>query len=288
MGNLAKRLGKGLEGRLPVRVLGVLLLGCGLLAGSARAQEGEGPFAPGAGRMVRGTVTAVAPDHLTVKSDAGETFQVAVTPNTQVRKGRDLVKFSDVHAGDGVGAMGEIDAPNKTVHALYLFLVDAEQLKKAREAMGKTYIAGKVTAIDELKLTVQRVDGVAQTIAVDEDTSFKRGGRGMSAMMSGTGIGPGTAGGGPGAAGSRPGGGGGGPEGGESITLADVKVGDSVAGPGALKSGIFVPTQLYVGDPAARGNRRRGAGSQAPGTQGAGTQGAGTQGASTQGTGPKQ
>ena len=253
-------------------------LGTVLLAGGAHAQngDGEGPFAPGAGRVVRGTVTAVAPDHLTVKSDSGDTFQVAVTPNTQVRKGRELVKLADVHPGDGVGAMGEIDAPNKTVHALYLFLVDAEQLKKAREAMGKTYIAGRVTAINELKLTVERADGVAQTIAVDEDTSFKRGGRGMSSMMSGAGIGPGTAGGGPGAAGGRTGGpGGGGPEAGESITLADVKVGDSVAGPGALKNGVFVPTQLYVGDPAARGNRRRGAaagsgaGPNTPGAQGA-------------------
>ena len=142
--------------KLLARTPGVVLLGAVLLAGSARAQDGEGGFAQGSGRMVRGTVTAVAPDHLTVKSEAGDTFQVAVTPNTQVRKGRELVKFADVHPGDGVGAMGEVDVPNKTVHALYLFLVDAEQLKKAREAMGKTYIAGKVTAIDELKLTVQR------------------------------------------------------------------------------------------------------------------------------------
>ena len=238
-----------------------VLLGTVLLAGGASAQEGDPQFAQGAGRMVRGTVTAVAPDHLTVKSDSGDVFQVAVTPNTQVRKGRELVKLADVHPGDGVGAMGELDVPNKTVHALYLFLVDAEQLKKAREAMGKTYIAGKVTAIDELKITLQRADGVAQTIAVDEDTSFKRGGRGMSAIMSGTGIGPAGPG-GPGAEAGRPSraGASGGPDGGESITLADIKVGDSVAGPGALKNGIFVPTQLFVGDPAARGNRRRGQG----------------------------
>ena len=31
-------------------------------------------------------------------------------------------------------------------------------------------------------------------------------------------------------------------EGGESITLADIKVGDNVAGQGALKGGVFVPT----------------------------------------------
>ena len=250
-------------------------LGVALLATGAQAQEGDGAFAPGAGRMVRGTVTAVASDHLTVKTDAGETFQVAVTPNTQVHKGRELEKFADVHAGDGIGAVGEIDAPNKTVHALYLFVVDAEQLKKAREAMGKTYIAGKITGLNDLKITVLRADGVSQTIAVDEDTSFKRGGRNMNSIMAGGGLGPGPGGGG-GFGGGRRGSAGGGPPGtapsasasalpsGESITLADVKVGDNVAGPGALKAGVFVPTQLYVGDPAASG-RRRGTAAGAPG-----------------------
>ena len=239
----------------------VLSLAFGFAFTGARAQNGpqdaDGAFAPGAGRMVRGTVTAVAPDHLTVKTDAGETFQVAVTPNTQVRnQKRDLVRFADVHPGDGVGAMGEIDAPNKTVHALYLFLVDAEQLKKAREAMGKTYIAGKITAINELKITVLRADGVTQTIAVDEDTSFKRGGRNMGAFLAGDGLGPE----GGGRHGGRQGGGPpgplGDPAGGESITLADIKVGDSLGGPGALKNGVFVPTQLYIADPAQSGRRR--------------------------------
>ena len=50
--------------------------------------------------------------------------------------------------------------------------------------MGKTYITGKVTAIDmdALKVTVMRTDGVSQVIGVDEQTSFKRGGRGMAAI----------------------------------------------------------------------------------------------------------
>jgi hypothetical protein len=46
--------------------------------------------------------------------------------------------------------------------------------------------------------------------------------------------------------------------GGESITLADVKVGDEVAGQGSLKNGVFVPTLLGVADPSQR-RRRPGA-----------------------------
>ncbi len=217
-----------------------------LLAAGAQArgqQQGQGgePAMAGMGRMVRGTVTAAAGDKLTVKTETGEVYQVALTPNTRLTKDRQPVKVADVHVGDGVGAMGEIDQPNKTVHAMFVAVVDAEQVKKAREAMGKTYIAGKVTAIDELKLTILRADGVSQVIAVDEDTSFRKGQRGMQMAFAGAGGGSAPP------AGSPAG------TGGESITLADVKVGDTVAGPGALKAGVFVPTTLGVGEPGERG-----------------------------------
>ena len=145
----------------------VLMLSGMLWVASAMAQ-GDPAIAMG-GRAVQGTVTAIAADKLTVKTQTGEMFQVVTSPNTTVRKGREPMKLADVHVGDGVGAMGAVDAPSRTVHALYLMVVDAEQIKKMPgRTMGKTYIAGKVTAIDELKLTILRADGVTQVIAVDE------------------------------------------------------------------------------------------------------------------------
>ena len=233
----------------------------------AQASQGDQPAVAFGqnGRMVRGTVNTVAADHLTVKTEAGDLYQVSVSPNTQVRNGRDPIKYADIHVGDGVGAMGELDRPNKTVHALALYVVTAEQLKKAREDMGKTYITGKVTAIDELKLTILRSDNVTQVITVDEGTSFKRGGRGMQQAFGGglDGLGGGAGGGG---GRYRQGAGGGtapaaapAEAAGESITLADLKVGDLVAGRGALKSGVFIPTELNVSDAPARGQRRRSA-----------------------------
>ncbi len=234
---------------------------------NAQEQDQDQPaVAFGSGsRMVRGTVTAVSPDHLTLKTESGELYQVAVTPNTQVRKGRDPVKFAEVHPGDGVGAMGEVDRPTKTVHALMLMVVSAEQLKKAREDLGKTYITGKITAIDAdtLKLTILRSDGVSQTITVDEGTSFKRGGRGFRMAMTGQADfgGPG----GPGASSAPPSRTPAPDRGaslptearnaGEPITLADIKVGDLIGGPGGLKNGTFIPTELDVADPAARRHR---------------------------------
>jgi hypothetical protein len=243
------------------------------MSGSAAlAQDGQDNSRQGAasfagGQMVRGTVTASAADHLTVKTDAGEIYQVSLSANTRLTKDRQPIKVSDVKVGDGVGAMGVLDPATKTVHAVFVGVVDAEQVKKARENMGKTYITGKVTAIDldGLKLTIERSDGVSQVIAVDEQTSFKRGGRGMAAMASGAGVMdvPG---------GQARGNGGGTSAGngssGESITFADVKVGDSIAGRGGLKNGIFVPTELGVMNPGGMGQRRRRADGAAEGAMG--------------------
>jgi len=226
-----------------------------------RAQQGdderEGPVFAG-GQMVRGTVTAASTDHLTVKTEAGEVYQVAFSANTRVSKDRQPSKLTDIKAGDGVGAMGVLDPATKTVHAVFIGVMDAEQVKKAREGMGKVYITGRVTAIDmdALKITVLRPDGVSQVIGVDEQTSFKRGGRGMSMLASGAGVTELGSGGGRGSGGNGASAGSGSGAGGESITLADVKVGDAVAGKGALKNGLFVPTELGVSDPATRRRRR--------------------------------
>ena len=233
---------------------GLLLLAAGmtLLQRSVWAQvqddQREDRPAFAGGQMVRGTVTA-AGDHLTVKTEAGEVYQVVVSANTRVTKDRQPVKLADIKVGDGVGAMGVLDAATKTVHAVFVGVLDAEQVKKAREEMGKIYIAGKVTAIDmdALKITVMRPDGVSQVIGVDEGTSFKRGGRTMAAVVNGS----------PAEGGAAMERGAGNEPGGESITLADVKVGDSVAGRGAVKNGLFVPTELGVMDAAARRQRRR-------------------------------
>ena len=236
-----------------VASMGCLLwIGVHISAQQTSAEDGQA-MAMGSGRMVRGTVNAVAGDKIALKTENGEVYQVALTGNTRLMKGRDSVKLSAVHVGDGIGAMGEIDASNRTVHALFVSIVDAEQLKKMREALGKTWISGRVTAINELKLTILRSDKVTQVIEVDEDTSFKRGGRGMQQIMGGAPVSV------PSQEGDKPGIGGDGVSrrSGESITLADIKVGDSIAGEGSLKRGMFVPATLAVLDPSQRHRRQQ-------------------------------
>lgn len=231
------------------------LSACGLLAAHTvwaqdTGEQGGGGRGQFAGmQRVQGEVTAVAGSTLTIKGEDGTSFQVVTTDNTRVMKGRGVtVKVADLKVGDGVMAAGNLDAPNKTLHAAMVFATDAAELKKMRENLGKTYIAGKVTAIDvdNAKMTVMRPDGVSQTIGFDETTSFKRGRLGR---------GGGFGGGGDVAAANAP------AATGESITLADIKIGDNVGGTGSVKNGVFVPTQLTAATPGQGGRRRGGEGS---------------------------
>ncbi|MDE3103915.1 MAG: hypothetical protein KGK08_01955 [Acidobacteriota bacterium] len=265
--------------RLAARVLVQAMLATALLATLAPALRAQDPGGsdPADGRMggiamgnaqrVSGTVTAIAANQLTVKTERGETVVIVTTPNTRLMKDRQPVQLTAVHVGDGVGAMGVLDESTRTLHALGVFIIDAEQIRQARENLGKTYIVGRVTAIDDVKLTIQRPDGVAQVIQVDEGTSFKRGLRGMGGVGAfGFGGGGGMA--GPSGRRPRPEGAQAGPSdgsAGESITLADIKIGDQVAGQGSLKDGVFVPTQLGVMTPRAA-RRRRESDSAAPAT----------------------
>jgi hypothetical protein len=240
-----KELGMRRTASLAAVLAGVMLFG---VAGVRAQDVGEGPQGGGRGQFagmqrVAGEVTAMSGTTLTVKTEDSGTMQVVTTDNTRVMKGRgNTVKIADLKVGDGVMAAGNLDAPNKTLHAAIVFATDAAQVKALKENLGKTYIVGRVTAVDldDAKMTVERPDHVVQTIGFDETTSFKKG-RGMR-------MGGGAASGGGGVA---PGAG----EGGESITLADIKVGENVRGTGSVKGGVFVPTELVVME---RGPRREG------------------------------
>ncbi|SEG48672.1 Myosin N-terminal SH3-like domain-containing protein [Bryocella elongata] len=290
------------------RSLAVAALTLGLLAVAlpCRAQDAGQDAAAGGGRRygggqggpyagmqrAAGEVVSVSGANITVKTEDGSTLTIVTTDNTRVMKGGGRMgmgrqgggesarpagaadgagrgtmmteaKVGDLKPGDGVTAMGNLDAPNKALHAALVMVVDAATVKALKENLGKTYITGRVTAIDldNAKLTVERPDKVSQTIGLDESTSFRRGrpGRGGAGGINAGGMQP------SGAQGAAP------ADAGESITLADVKVGDQVAGQGELKSGTFVPKQLVVMTPGQGGGRRRNGAEGAPAGAGAGS-----------------
>ncbi len=200
----------------------ILLLGIALCVPAAYSQDapeaGAGANRGGgqglgawAGHGVRGTVTAVTGNDITVKTEQGDSYKIETSANTRFRKERDQAKLADIHVGDMVGAAGDLDEKAKTVGAVIVFLIDKEQYEKAKADFGKTWTAGAVQAINETKITVKRPDNVVQTIVVDENTSFRK---------------------------RR-----------DSITLADIKVGDNVTARGALQNGNFLATVLTVGGP---------------------------------------
>jgi hypothetical protein len=169
------------------------------------------------GQGTAGTIAEIKPDGFTLKQMDGKTVAVKVTSETRFRKDRQDAKFADFKPGETVMVGGEpagADAWTARFVASRTdgFVVGGGEggMQALREGMGKQFIAGEVKAIDGTKLTIARPDGQAQTIEVDENTSFRK---------------------------AR-----------ESITLPDIKVGDHVFGRGAVNSaGVFVPTELNVG-----------------------------------------
>jgi hypothetical protein len=177
------------------------------------AQEGEGMGqAFGRGNGVRGTVTAAAASSFTIRTDEGDTYQVLYSANSRLVKDRQPIEASDIHVGDMLMAAGIVDAKAKTVGAVLLVDIDANEVRNARAAFGKTWVMGKVTAIHELRITIERAgDKQTQVVAVDENTSFRK---------------------------RR-----------EDVTLADVKVGDMISAQGALHADTFLATTLRIMPP---------------------------------------
>ncbi len=96
--------------------------------------------------------------------------------------------------------------------------IDPERAKQMREMQanyGKTWLAGKVTAIDGVKVTLLgQVDSTPRTFTADENTTFRK---------------------------RR-----------DPITLADIQVGDMVRVEGAVKDGAFLATTVNaMGAPPA-------------------------------------
>ncbi len=181
--------------------------------GERPRRQGDGP--PGGMRelfqnAISGSVQTITSDGLTIKKLDGTTTTVKTTKDTMFFKNRQQGKLSDFKVGEMVIVAG--DTAGDTVTAKVVAERPNGPNAMNPEDLGKKFIVGEVTKIDETKLTVKRPDGVEQVIEVDEDTSFRNQKR-------------------------------------ESVTLADVKVGDRIMGRGELKNGTFVPATLMVGLP---------------------------------------
>jgi hypothetical protein len=188
------------------------------------------------GNNAHGKVTAITGTEITIKDEQGQVYKVQTGPNTHIRKDREETKISDIHIGDTIVAGGNLDEQAKTVGAMFVMVLTPEQaaqMEKMRADFGKTWTAGKITAIKDLTVTVERPDKATQTIVVDENTTFHKGARGNAT----------------------------------DITFPDIKVGEMLRADGAVKDGSFLATNLVVMEPRQPGQGRGGNRPGGPGSQ---------------------
>ena len=162
---------------------------------------------------LRGTVVSTAPTgkndgSFAVKTDSGQPWRVLYGVNTRFLKGRDSGRAGEIQTGDMIFAAGNLDDKKKTIGAAVLIDVPAEEVRKARDGLGKTWSAGKITAVAGTRIQVHRLDGADQSIAVDENTSFR--------------------------------------ERHDSVTMADLRPGQGFRAEGHVSNGMFTATTLTV------------------------------------------
>jgi len=197
------------------------------------------------GGGLMGTVTATGADQYTVKTDAGEEYTVHFSSDTRMFKmppyrtheggqgnggqanggqgggggwqGRGMggnppepLKPTDIKVGDVLQVRGQVDESAKTVPARFIVLLDPERVAQIREMnanFGKTWLMGRVTAIDGTKVTLTgTLDNAPHSFVADENTTFRQ---------------------------RR-----------DPITLADIQVGDIVRAEGAVKDGVFTAAMV--------------------------------------------
>jgi hypothetical protein len=209
-----------------------------------RAGYGGGMGGGMMGRGLMGTVTEVTADHYTIKTEAGDVYTVHFTADTRIFKqvaggmrgpggegaggqgagggvgGRGYgggnppqeIKPTDIKTGDAISVMGNVDATAKSVNATRIAQLDpavVEQIRAMEADFGKTWLMGKVTAIDGTKITLTGVlDNAAHSVVADENTTFRK---------------------------RR-----------DPITLADIQAGDTVRADGTVKDGVFTATDVNV------------------------------------------
>jgi Domain of unknown function (DUF5666) len=165
-------------------------------------------------RPTFGKITAIANGVMEITGPDGQTVKVKYTDETEFRKDRQPAKASDFKVGDVVAVRGE----QGTDHIITATMIGARtggpggggmtMMGGQGGTLGKDYIIGEVKSIDPPRMTVLRTDNVTETLELNEGTSLHKGR--------------------------------------ESITMADIQVGDHVISRGELQKDVFVPKGVMV------------------------------------------
>ncbi len=181
-------------------------------------------------RPLFGKITSLGAGTFVIERQDGSSVTVKLTDQTEFRKDREQAKATDFKVGDTVMVRGNENADH-TVTAQMIGgrtggvgagsdagAGGGSGMRYSGPAggpgggtmgtQGKDFVAGEIKSIDAPKLTVMRTDNVTQTVELNEETSLRKGR--------------------------------------DSITMADIKLGDHVVARGAVENGAFVPKNVMV------------------------------------------
>jgi hypothetical protein len=181
--------------------------------GRHRGNDEDGP------RPVFGRIASIQNGAMKITRPDGSETTIKFTDKTEFRKDREPAALKDFKVGDGVLVRGE-ENPDYSVTAQMVAGRNGNggpgggpNRQNPVGTLGKDFIVGQVKAIDAPGLTVMRTDNVTQSFELNEDTSLRKGR--------------------------------------ESITMADVQVGDHIFAHGAMQQDQFVPKSVTIISPEA-------------------------------------
>lgn len=215
-------------GRSPLclGILGLLVAATPAGAQEAAPQQGAGRIEradDGRGRPIFGKITAIRDGSLELTRPDGNRMTVKITDKTAYHKDQQSAKLADFKVGDAVF----IRAEGNTDQGFTALVVAGRtgngpggqslggpggpgggMMMMGGGEQGKDFVFGEVKSVDAPKITVLRPDNVTQTLELNEETSLRKGR--------------------------------------ESVTMADIQVGDHVFVRGAVQNNAFVPKMVMV------------------------------------------
>jgi preprotein translocase subunit YajC len=171
------------------------------------------------GRGLVGKITAIKDGALELAGMDGTSVTVKLTDKTEYRKDRQSAKLADFKVGDTVIVRTE-GGGDRDLTALMVAGRSGNGpggqgmggpgggMMMGGGELGKDFVFGEVKSVDAPKITVLRPDNVTQTLELNEETSLRKGR--------------------------------------ESVTMADIQVGDHVFVRGGLQNSAFVPKMVMV------------------------------------------
>jgi len=174
----------------------------------------------GRGRGVVGKITAIKDGAVELERMEGGSITVKLTDKTEYRKDRQSAKLRDFKVGDTVFIRTE-GTGDQDLTALVVAGRTGNGaggpgtggpggglMMMGGGELGKDFVFGEVKSVDAPKITVLRPDDVTQTLELNEETSLRKGR--------------------------------------ESVTMADIQVGDHVFVRGGVQNNEFVAKMVMV------------------------------------------